>query len=198
MRASSPTKHRARHCRVLQDISAANRQCTPLSAPCGASTSPCRGGFIKRLPPGRLPCKGSCRCQATEGCGTRPCQYPPGLPQPCNAGLRGQNLPLVSGTMRASSPTQGRCGLYRLSVSAGRSQWFVGRAISPVAQPCDMTGPCGAALIQNRSIPLPQTSPAGVNARPAMQVRQAANRGRQAAGAAAVNPLPSPWPPPAR
>ena len=90
MQASSPTKHRARHCRVLQDISAANRQCTPLSAPCGASTSPCRGGFIKCLPPGRLPCKGGCRCQATEGCGTRPCQYPPGSPRPCNAGLRGK------------------------------------------------------------------------------------------------------------
>ena len=35
----------ARRCRALQDIFAANRQCTPPSAPCGASTSPCRGGF---------------------------------------------------------------------------------------------------------------------------------------------------------
>ena len=30
---------------VLQDISAAGRQCTPQSAPCGASSSPCRGAF---------------------------------------------------------------------------------------------------------------------------------------------------------
>ena len=58
MQASSPTKRRARSCPVLQDISAAKRQCTPSSAPCGASTSPCRGGFIESLPPGRLPCKG--------------------------------------------------------------------------------------------------------------------------------------------
>ena len=34
----------ARRCRALQDTSAANRQCTPPSAPCGASTSPARGG----------------------------------------------------------------------------------------------------------------------------------------------------------
>ena len=40
-----PYGGRARPCRALQDISAANRQCTPPSAPCGASTSPCRGGF---------------------------------------------------------------------------------------------------------------------------------------------------------
>ena len=58
MQASSPTKRRARSCPVLQDISAAKQQCTPPSAPCGASTSPCRGGFIESLPPGRLPCKG--------------------------------------------------------------------------------------------------------------------------------------------
>ena len=58
MQASSPTKRRARSCQALQDTSAAKRQCTPSSAPCGASTSPCRGGFIESLPPGRLPCKG--------------------------------------------------------------------------------------------------------------------------------------------
>mgnify|MGYP006070803483 CR=1 FL=1 len=40
-----PYGGRARACRALQDIFAANRQCTPPSAPCGASTSPCRGGF---------------------------------------------------------------------------------------------------------------------------------------------------------
>src|SRR5699024_5258669 len=40
-----PYGGRARPCRALQDIFAAKRQCTPPSAPSGASTSPCRGGF---------------------------------------------------------------------------------------------------------------------------------------------------------
>ena len=35
----------ARPCQGLQDTCGAKRQCTPPSAPCGASTSPCRGGF---------------------------------------------------------------------------------------------------------------------------------------------------------
>ena len=35
----------ARPCRTLRGISTANRQCTPQSAPCGASSSPCRGAF---------------------------------------------------------------------------------------------------------------------------------------------------------
>ena len=39
-----------------------------------------------------------------------------------------------------------------------------------------MTRPCGAALIQNRSVSLPQTSPAGVNARPTMQSKRAVGR----------------------
>ena len=159
MQASSPTKHRARSCPVLQDISAAKRQCTPSSAPCGASTSPCRGGFIEILPPKRLPCKGSCRRQPTEGCRTRLCQYPSGFcvpSRPCgitgphgavltqnrnatpsppggrerppyNAGQAGSGTGnkiwrWFFGTMQASSPAKGRCGLYRLSVLAGPSQ----------------------------------------------------------------------------
>ena len=40
----------ARPCRGLRDTYGAGRQCTPPSAPCGASTSPCRGGF-GGLPP---------------------------------------------------------------------------------------------------------------------------------------------------
>ena len=84
MPASSPAKHKAMSCRILQDISAASRQCTPPSAPNGASTSPCRGGFGKP-PPGRLPCKGSCRRQPTEGCRTLPCQYLSGPPPPASS-----------------------------------------------------------------------------------------------------------------
>ena len=113
-----PYGGRARLCRALSDISAANRQCTPPSAPCGASTSPCRGGFggtaaykaspvrgcgverrlrrIQRDGAGAAVAERKCasahaaRCghrkpvmspQATEGCGTLPCEYPSGLGQ---------------------------------------------------------------------------------------------------------------------
>ncbi len=43
--AIHPAKRGARPCRTLRDISAAKRQCTPQSAPSGASGSPCRGAF---------------------------------------------------------------------------------------------------------------------------------------------------------
>ena len=56
MQASSPAEA-GQGGRSLQDTSAANRQCTPPAAPCGAATSPCRGGF-GGLPFERLPCKG--------------------------------------------------------------------------------------------------------------------------------------------
>ena len=36
---------KARYCQTLQGIPAVNRQCTPQAAPCGASSSPCRGAF---------------------------------------------------------------------------------------------------------------------------------------------------------
>ena len=42
---------------------------------------PLQGRLCKRLPPKRLPCKGSCRRQPTEGCRTLPGKYPSGLPQ---------------------------------------------------------------------------------------------------------------------
>ena len=65
-------------------------------------TSPCRGGFIKCLPPGRLPCKGSWRRQPTEGCGALPCQYPSGLAPP-----GGRERPPLGGCGIAGFP--GRC-----------------------------------------------------------------------------------------
>ena len=120
----APYGGRARACRALQDIFAANRQCTPPSAPCGASTSPCRGGFgrtaaykaspvrgcgverrlrrIQRDGAGAAVAERKCasahaaRCghrkpvmspQATEGCGTLPCEYPSGLAPGLPAGL---------------------------------------------------------------------------------------------------------------
>ena len=36
---------KARCCQTLRGIPAVNRQCTPQAAPCGASSSPCRGAF---------------------------------------------------------------------------------------------------------------------------------------------------------
>ena len=98
-------------------------------------TSPCRGGFIKCLPPGRLPCKGSWRRQPTEGCGALPCQYPSGLAPPggrerppYNARQTGggtgnsrhggwmtvvERRLSAQGPMQASSPTKHRAGFCR-------------------------------------------------------------------------------------
>ena len=58
---------RAGFCRALQDISAARRQCTPQSAPCGASSSPCRGAFLSGSLSQSLPCKGRCRRRRRKG-----------------------------------------------------------------------------------------------------------------------------------
>ena len=57
----------ARRCRTLRGISTANRQCTPQSAPSGASSSPCRGAFLCGCRPGSLPCKGRCRRRRRRG-----------------------------------------------------------------------------------------------------------------------------------
>ena len=94
----------ARACRALQDTSASKRQCTPPSAPYGAATSPCRGGF-GGMPPERLPCKGSCRRQPTEGCCALPCQYPFGPPQPPPAGVNAR--PTMQGKRVAEPGTAG-------------------------------------------------------------------------------------------
>ena len=48
-----------RPCRSLQDTRGAGRQCTPPSAPCGASTSPCRGGFANGFHPKGSPARGA-------------------------------------------------------------------------------------------------------------------------------------------
>ena len=47
--------------------------------------SPLQGRLCKRLPPKRLPCKGSWRRQPTEGCRAWLCQYPSGSPEACPA-----------------------------------------------------------------------------------------------------------------
>ncbi len=86
-------------------------------------TSPCRGGFIKSLPPGRLPCKGSWRRQPTEGCGALPCQYPSGLAPP---GGRSRP-PYIARQMGGITGDGRRCpGVGRLSAPTGRSAPCVG------------------------------------------------------------------------
>ena len=55
---------------VLQDISAANRQCTPQSAV--ADSSPCRGAFPKGSHPQNLPCKGRYRRRRRRGAAPGP------------------------------------------------------------------------------------------------------------------------------
>ena len=93
------------------------------------SAAPCRGGFIKCLPPGRLPCKGSWRRQPTEGCGAVPCpanilpnlrKAPRRAISPAAWGLRHRR---VSGTMQASARQRAwrKAGVYALPPTPGRN-----------------------------------------------------------------------------
>ena len=59
----------------------------PLRLRLAAHPPPLAGEALGGLSPGRLPCKGSCRHQPTEGCGTLPCEYPSGLAPGPPAGL---------------------------------------------------------------------------------------------------------------
>ena len=65
--------------------------------------APCRGGFEGGLLSERLPCKGSCRRQPTEGCGALPCQYPSGPPQTSPAGVNAR--PTMQGRRAAERGT---------------------------------------------------------------------------------------------
>ena len=120
------------------------------------SAAPCRGGF-EGLPPERLPCKGSCRRQPTEGCGALPCQYPSGLPQTSPAGVNAR--PTMQGKRAAGPGTAGGVPALGssprwLAAPLRRGAWRpadvcrsvpvygrnVGRAISPAAGPCGIAG----------------------------------------------------------
>ena len=59
----------------------------PLRLRLAAHPPPLTGEALGELPPERLPCKGSCRRQPTEGCRTLPCQCPSGSPQTSPAGV---------------------------------------------------------------------------------------------------------------
>ena len=73
----------------------------PLRLRLPAHPPPLAGEALGKLPPERLPCKGSCRRQPTEGCRTSPCQYPSRLPQSsptlrCGAYTKPQHHPSVN------------------------------------------------------------------------------------------------------
>ena len=70
-----------------------------------STSQPLAGEALGGLPPGRLPCKGSCRRQPTEGCGALPCQYPSGLPQTSPAGVNAR--PTMQGKRAAGPGTAG-------------------------------------------------------------------------------------------
>ena len=83
-------KHTARPCQALQDISAASRQCTPPSAPYGASTSPCRGGFANGFHPKGSPARGAVGVRRLRGAAPCLANTLPGClkpPRPCGAAL---------------------------------------------------------------------------------------------------------------
>ena len=91
--------------------------------------SPLQGRLCKRLPPKRLPCKGSWRRQPTEGCGAVPCpanilpnlrKAPRRAISPAAWGLRHRR---VSGTMQASSRRRAwrKAGVYTLPPAPGRN-----------------------------------------------------------------------------
>ena len=106
-----PYGGRARFCRALQDIFAANRQCTPPSAPCGASTSPCRGGFVNGFHPKGSPVRGAVGVSRLRGAA------------PCLASI-------LLGWHQARRRAWRMAGVCALLPARGG---FVGRAISPAA-----------------------------------------------------------------
>ena len=67
-----------RPCRSLQDTRGAGRQCTPPSAPCGASTSPCRGGFANGFHPKGSPARGAVGASRLRGAAPCPADTLPG------------------------------------------------------------------------------------------------------------------------
>ena len=65
-------------CRGLQDTCGSRRQCTLPSAPCGASTSPCRGGFANGFHPKGSPARGAVGASRLRGAAPCPADTLPG------------------------------------------------------------------------------------------------------------------------
>src|SRR5699024_5258670 len=86
MRASSPTgagQGPAGPCRIFLPQSGN----APLRLRLPAHPPPLAGEALGGLPPIKPPLQGEVSPQATEGCGTLPCQYPSGVAQTSPAGV---------------------------------------------------------------------------------------------------------------
>ncbi len=153
----------AMSCRILQDISAASRQCPPPSAPYGASTSPCRGGFGKP-PPGRLPCKGL-RSRA-----------PPAADTARRSRCSGRRMQARFSVRRMMRIPQTGNGVSRLRGAAPCPANTLPGCLKPPR-------PCGAALTQNHSAPF-ATLPGG-RSRPPYNITYTCN----GAGSGSLPPL---------
>ncbi len=100
-----------------KDTGKGNAAMHPSVCACGASTSPCRGGFFTAVSQ-RRPCKGSCRRQPTEGCiAARRQRYPtnPGRPLPRIRRGRCSHRP-------AACPRRRQRGLMQASLPARAAQ----------------------------------------------------------------------------
>ena len=141
-RRSPPAEHRARPCPASQDTSAARRQCTPPSAPCGASTSPCRGGFGGLPPYKASPVRGG----VAPGDG--------GVRHPCPASiLPGCRLSLPPRTRVGQCPLRRlRCSNHRSKVSldAMRPPAFYPSRASSRTQMLRSSGGCAAGKQHRR------------------------------------------------
>ena len=116
----------AGHCRVLQDTCGAGRQCTLPSAPCGASTSPCRGGFANGFHPKGSPARGAVGASRLRGAAPCPANTFPGLA--ASLGLRDDASIVPYGRgVRPCRGLQDTCG-------AGRQ--------------CPPSAPCGASTVR--------------------------------------------------
>ena len=73
-----------------------------------STPQPLTGEALGELPTGRLPCKGNCRRQPTEGCGILPCEYPSGPPQASPAGVNAR--PTMQGRRAAGPGASGMAG----------------------------------------------------------------------------------------
>ena len=99
---------------------------------------------------------------------------------PSVCALRRSHLPLQGRLWEncrlKGSPGRGAVGASRLRGAASCLASILPDYRKP-PRSCSITGLCGAALAQKRSVTPPQASPAGVNARPTMQGRRAAEPG---------------------
>ena len=116
MQASSPTKHRARSCRFYRIFPSQSGN-APLRLHLAAHPPPLAGEALGGLPPGRLPCKGSCRVSRLRGAVPCLANILPGR----RGALRHRR---VCGMMQASAPTKHRakpCRVWRMFARAGEA-----------------------------------------------------------------------------